>query len=72
MALSITTPSLTTLCHYAECCCAGCHNLFIVLLNVIILSVVKLSVVMLSAVMLSAVMLSVVMLSVVPKYLTVV
>ncbi len=34
-----------TLCHYAECCCAECHDLFIVMLNVIRPSVVILSVV---------------------------
>ncbi len=54
-----------TLCHYAECCCAGCRDIFIDMLNVIILSVVMLSVIMLSVIMLSVIMLIVLLLGVV-------
>ncbi len=48
--LSIMTLNITMLCHYAEFCCAECHDLFIDMLNIIILSVVMLNVVMLSVV----------------------
>ncbi len=54
------TPSITTLCHYAEC-----SVLFIVFLNVTILSVIKLNVIMLCVVTLNVIMMSVVMLNVV-------
>jgi hypothetical protein len=47
--------SITTLCHYAECVCAQCHILFIVMLNVIMLSVIMLSVIMLHVAMLRVV-----------------
>jgi len=40
VTFSIMTLSVTTLCHYAECCSAEWHDLFIVMLNVIMLSVV--------------------------------
>ncbi len=49
------TLSITKLCPYAECYCAECRDLFIVMLSVIMLSVVVLSVAMLNVVMLSVV-----------------
>jgi hypothetical protein len=52
-----------TLCHYAECCCAECRDLFIVMLNIIMLSVFMLGVFMLSVFKLSVFMLSVFMLN---------
>jgi hypothetical protein len=63
MTLKIT-PSITTLCHYAEC-----SVLFIVLLNVTILSVVKLNVIMLCVVTLNVIVMSVIMLNVVAPLL---
>jgi hypothetical protein len=39
------TPTITTLCQYAECCCAEYHDLFIEMLNVIKHSIIMLSVV---------------------------
>ncbi len=54
------TLGITTLCHYTECCCAECHILFIVMLNVIMLSVIMLNVIMLSVAMQNVIMLSVV------------
>jgi hypothetical protein len=44
------TLSITTLCHYIECLCAECRNLFMAMLNAIMLSVFMLNVVMLSVV----------------------
>jgi hypothetical protein len=72
VTFSIMIPSITALYHYAECCYAECHLLFIVvnaiMQSVIILKVIMLSVIMLSVIMLSVIMLSVVMLSVVLPY----
>ncbi len=39
------TLSTMTLCHYAECCCAGCRDLFIVMMYVVMPSVIMVSVV---------------------------
>ncbi len=39
------TLRITTICHYAECRYAECHDFFIVMLNVIIGSVIMLNVV---------------------------
>ncbi len=50
MTLSITTISILTLWHYAQCRCAECRNLIILMLNVIMPSVVMLSVITLSIV----------------------
>jgi hypothetical protein len=58
-------PCIKTNFHYAECHCAECRDLFIVMRSVIMLIVVMLSVVMLSVVMLRVFMLCVVMLSVI-------
>ncbi len=50
MTLCITTLSKMTLFNYAECCCAECRDLFIVILNVIVPSVIMLNVLRLSVV----------------------
>jgi hypothetical protein len=83
VTLSIMTLSIKKLCHYPECLCAGCRDLFIGMLNVIRLSVVRLNVVRLNVigqnvvrlnvvrqnvVMLNVVRLNFVMLSVVAPY----
>ncbi len=46
--LSIMTPSVTTLCHYAECSGDECRILFIAMPRVIMLSVAMVNVIMLS------------------------
>ncbi len=40
--------SIMTLCHYAECDCAECRDVFIVMLSIIMSSIVMLNVIMLS------------------------
>jgi hypothetical protein len=63
------TPSMTTLCHNAECPYAGCHVLFDVLFYSILCSIIYLlSVVMLSVFMPSGIILSVVLICVVVPF----
>jgi hypothetical protein len=62
------TLSIMKLCHYAECHCAECRDLFIGMLNVVMLSVVRLNVVMLSVVRLNVVMQSVGVPNLLPNY----